>query len=60
MLMTDIKRCPFCGSKAKIDEPSRGAPGWQVFCLRCEAVATSVFGTEAEAVAAWNTRADEK
>ena len=55
--MADLKKCPFCGSEAKIDKPSRGAPGWQVFCTKCEAVATDVFGSEAEAMEAWNTRA---
>jgi hypothetical protein len=30
-VMADMKFCPFCGSKAKIDKPSPGAPGFQVF-----------------------------
>jgi len=55
--VADLKSCPFCNSKAKIDKPSRSAPGWQVFCPKCETVATPVFATEAEAIAAWNTRA---
>jgi Lar family restriction alleviation protein len=54
--MADLNTCPFCGSKAKLDKPSRGAPGWQVFCTRCQAVATNVFDTEEKAVGAWNTR----
>jgi len=55
--VADLLKCPFCGSKAKIDKPSTSAPGWQVFCPKCETVATPVFVNEAEAVAAWNTRA---
>jgi len=58
--VADLKSCPFCGSKAKIDKPSATAPGWQVFCSRCKTVATPVFQTEAEAAAAWNKRADDR
>ncbi len=53
--MADLKTCPFCGSKAKIDQPTRSATGWQVFCTKCPAVAT-VCDTEADAVEAWNQR----
>jgi hypothetical protein len=56
--MPELLRCPFCNSKAKIDKPSAGSPGWQVFCTKCQAVATNVFATEDAAVEAWNTRAD--
>lgn len=54
--MPALKVCPFCGSKAKIDKPSLSAPGWQVFCSKCETVATPVSKTEEEAIAAWNKR----
>ena len=58
--MTDLLKCPFCGSKAKLDEHSDSAAGYQVFCLRCQTVATPVFRTEEEAVEAWNRRSGEK
>jgi hypothetical protein len=52
-VMADLKPCPFCSSKARLDPPSAGSPGWQVHCTRCHAVATNVFQTEAEAVEAF-------
>lgn len=55
--MTDLKPCPFCGSSPKLDQPSMSASGWQVFCPKCETVATRVLASGAEAIAAWNTRA---
>ena len=55
--MPNILKCPFCGSKPKIDKPARSAPGWQVFCPKCDTVATRVCATESEAVAVWNARA---
>ena len=55
--MPELKTCPFCGSKPKIDKPSAGAQGWQVFCTKCDAVATNVLDTEAAAIEAWNKRA---
>ena len=54
--MPEFLNCPFCGSKAKVDKPSLSAPGWQVFCTKCDSVATNVFATEDAAIAAWNTR----
>lgn len=57
--MSDLKSCPFCGAKAKLDTPSRSAPGWQVFCPKCETVATPVKATEEEAIRFWNNRSVE-
>lgn len=51
-----MKKCPFCGSKAKILEPDYGA----VF-VRCEnrdcKGQVGYFSTEKKAVLAWNKRA---
>ena len=52
-----IKPCPFCGSD-KIKIESWTAQGvFNVYCAKCDC-ATRFFGSESEALAAWNTRAD--
>lgn len=44
--------CPFCGGEA---ETWDGAGPWYAVCTRCGAVGSPHL-TEAEAIAAWNTR----
>jgi Lar family restriction alleviation protein len=48
--------CPFCGGEAETYRMIE--PWWMVYCTRCYAE-TADYKTEAEAVAAWNRRADE-
>ena len=53
--MSELLPCPFCGGKAHTIEPARYGKSWGV---RCECGAFLGFEqTEAEAIAAWNTRA---
>ena len=70
---TTLLPCPFCGGEAKIIESDYGMylTGYAVYCKgECHAKLgvsgrlgeayewTPYFDTEAEAIAAWNTRAD--
>lgn len=68
--MNDLLPCPFCGGEAEIIESDYGMylTGYAIYCGKCclklgvtgrlgEAYEWSpVFDTEAEAIAAWNTR----
>ena len=53
--MTDLKPCPFCGGKA---ETTLGPiPGkWGTRCKVCDVWRDDRVATEAEAIAAWNSR----
>ena len=62
--MTDLLPCPFCGGEAKVgthENPALGVMWFLAGCLRpCDvSPETKIFGTEAEAIAAWNTRATQ-
>ena len=55
--MTELLPCPFCGGEAHI------VGGDDFFynvvqCCNCHATASGRYETEAEAIAAWNTRAE--
>ena len=56
-MASELKPCPFCGSKPTID---RGGPGNLVWYIECEedeyVASTQSGGMRKEAVAAWNTR----
>jgi Lar family restriction alleviation protein len=58
-MKTDIKPCPFCGSR-KIDvEPVEIEGynlGYQASCSQCS-VSGSNYATEDDAISVWNTRA---
>ena len=71
---TELLPCPFCGGKAEIIEADYGMymTGYAIYCRKCclklgvtgrlgEAYEWSpVFDTEAEAIAAWNARAEQR
>ena len=52
--MTELLPCPFCGGEAEMTENSFI---WVAICKTCGG-STGLLDTEAEAVAAWNTRAE--
>lgn len=56
-----LKPCPFCGNAPlSISTYSGKQPAWAIFCHvgeRCLATASACERTEAETIAAWNTRA---
>lgn len=58
--MTELKPCPFCGGEAEIltAESMRGGYLFGIMCNDC-CSRGDVYETEAEAIAAWNTRAVE-
>lgn len=62
--MSDLKPCPFCGNEYSLmsGEMAEGSymlqPGF-VFCCECGAE-ISECKTEAEAIEAWNRRAERK
>lgn len=57
--MSELLPCPFCGGEAEIltAESMYGGNLYGVLCDCC-AGRTDVFDTEAEAIAAWNSRAE--
>ena len=56
---TELLPCPFCGGEAEMltAESMHGGNLYGVMC-NCCAGRTDVFDTEAEAIAAWNARAE--
>jgi DNA-directed RNA polymerase subunit RPC12/RpoP len=60
--MSDLNRCPFCGGEAKAYVKDYGDTHyWRVSYSsdRCGVnPVTNVYHTEAEAIAAWNSRAE--
>lgn len=63
--MKELKPCPFCGEKhvmheqghVIVTETARSGPRYGVSCYSCGG-RIEFFDTEAEAVAAWNARAE--
>ena len=60
--MSDLKPCPFCGGEAEVMHTGGIGCSNDTFsiveCVRCWAK-TAFCDTEAEAVKAWNTRAND-
>jgi len=56
----ELKTCPFCGGEASSFEDSGHSTAWEIGCFngQCSAEPHVWEKTKAEAVAAWNTRAD--
>lgn len=57
--MTELKPCPFCGGEAEIKHVDWFEPGNYAYGAKCEkcGAESRIGDTEAEAIAAWNTRA---
>lgn len=53
--MKDLKPCPFCGGEA---QTLRNGSWWFVACKSPFCCDMGMFDTEAEAIEAWNTRAE--
>lgn len=56
--MEDIKRCPFCGSEAKVYEfgVNRFVVECNGGCVRMPACSSSAYTSEENAINDWNTR----
>lgn len=55
----ELKPCPFCGSKAFITRFEQGVDAYYVVCGNPECAAgIGLEKPEAEAIAAWNARAE--
>ena len=60
--MTELKKCPFCGGEAEIritEWDNSSKTHYSVMCQKCESE-TTLYKTEAEAIAAWNKRAKDE
>lgn len=58
--MTDLKPCPFCGSGTKLVKQIEGRYALARYSVSCNGCGLVAFyeATEAEAIAAWNARAE--
>lgn len=58
--MSELLPCPFCGGEARTAVKSYGDTHyWRIYCdvIGCAFGSSGVYHSEAEAIAAWNTRA---
>lgn len=59
--MSELKPCPFCGGKPRTAVMDYGdMQYWRIYCdtINCAMCMSSVYHSEAEAIKAWNTRAE--
>jgi endogenous inhibitor of DNA gyrase (YacG/DUF329 family) len=52
--MNEVLNCPFCGGEAKIEHYEKD--GYLPHCTECCGMVEKWFGTEEEAIAAWEKR----
>lgn len=57
MTRTDLKPCPFCGGEANVKMWCEPDTPYLVMCESCKA-SVNDYATEAEAIEAWNRRAE--
>ncbi|HGN0007832.1 TPA: Lar family restriction alleviation protein [Proteus mirabilis] len=56
--MNELKKCPFCGGKAKSEKYL--IVYWRVRCTKCFTLQTEMVASEKSAIAAWNRRATKR
>ena len=56
-MTADLKPCPLCGGDAEIWRAHEGRTAWVACMGRCAVLVSKQYTTDAEAIAAWNTRA---
>ena len=58
--MSELKKCPFCGSKDVNIEYDPITGTYVVRCRACQCVVWQYYALEEEAAEAWNKRADDR
>ena len=53
--MTELKNCPFCGNRKKLDVTDNRHREYLVYCQMCETYGPTEASEEA-AIKAWNSR----
>ena len=59
MTTPELLPCPFCGGDADIWRASGERTAWVACMGRCSVLVSKEYTTDAEAIAAWNTRAPD-
>ena len=52
----ELLPCPFCGGACEMWNANNGRPAWIACMGRCAVLISKEHKTDAEAIAAWNTR----